>query len=222
MLKKSRRLQLIDRQHGHAEWAWECTIQHEHAAWAWACACSMNMGVNMKHGNGHAACTWTCSVDMDMHMHTDMDMQHESRHAAWTWTWSMSSDMDIQNRHGHAAWTRTCRMDMHLLLVGHSSAVLSDSWKLFFHFCHPSCVQVADDGRPGLLLNVYLKRYLTTAVFTSRMMQKWRLNKIFRHLQRYLEALLHFFWRGQNTAVTLYTLVRFSCCQHRVDIIKLL
>jgi hypothetical protein len=88
------------------------------------------MGMNMEHGNGHvqhvhgpAAWIWTCSMDMDMH--TDMDMQHEHGHAAWTWTCSMSSNMDMQNVHGHAAWTWTCSMDMHMLLVGHRSAVLS-------------------------------------------------------------------------------------------------
>jgi hypothetical protein len=76
--------------------------------------------------------------------------------------------------------------------------------KAFFHFCHPSRVQATNDGRSGLLLHVYFKQYMTTAVFTSRMMQKRRLQKIVKHLRRYLEALLHFFLRGQNTAATLY------------------
>ncbi len=113
--------------------------------------------------------------DMDMHM--DMDMQHKNGHAAWTWTCKM--DMDMQHGHAHA-------------LSGHRSTVLSGSWNFFFHFCHPSRVQAADDGRPGLLLHINFKGYMTAAVFTSRTMQKRRLHEIFRHLWRYLEALLHF------------------------------
>jgi hypothetical protein len=42
----------------------------------------------------------------------------------------------------------------------------------FSHFFRPSRVQAADDGRPGLLLHVYFKRYMKPAVFTSRAMQK--------------------------------------------------
>ncbi len=108
-------------------------------------------------------------------------------------------DIDMQNGHGHAAWTWTCS--------GWAS------WHCFkrfletlFSLCHPSRVQAANDGHYGLLLHVYFKRYMTTAFITSRMMQKRRLHKIFRHLRRYLEALLHFFLRGQNTAATLYTI----------------
>jgi hypothetical protein len=122
-------------------------------------------------------------------------MQHGHGHAAWTWTCSM--DMDMQNGHGHAAWasTRSGWASWHCFkrFIG-----------LFFHFYHPSRVQAADDGRLGHLLHIYFKWYMTTAVFTSRMMQKRRLHKIFRPLRRYLEASLHFFLRGQNTAATLY------------------
>jgi hypothetical protein len=108
-----------------------------------------------------------------------------------------SMDMDMQNGHGHAAWTWTCS--------GWASwHCFKRFLKTFFSLCHPSRVQAADDGRHGLLLLVYFKRYMTTAVFTSRTMQKRRLHKIFRHLRRYLEALLRFFLRGQNTAATLY------------------
>jgi hypothetical protein len=79
-------------------------------------------------------------------------------------------------------------------------------------------VQAADDGHPGLLLHVYFKLYMTTAVFTSRTMQKRRLHKIFRHLWRYLEASLHFFLRGQNTAATLYTLSIYYKSSDRVNL----
>jgi hypothetical protein len=81
---------------------------HGHAAWAWLCS----MDIDIKHGNGHAVWTWTCR------MNTDLDIQHGHGHAEWTLTWSM--DMYIQNGHGNAAWTWKCNMDMDIQLVlGH-------------------------------------------------------------------------------------------------------
>jgi hypothetical protein len=118
-------VQLIDRQHGHAE-----GMSMHHAAWAWAWACSMSMGMKMKHGNDmqhvHGP---ACSIDMNMQhgmdMLTDMDMQHDHGHAARTWTCSMSSDMDMQKGYGHAEriWTCSMDMDMHMMLVGHIVAL---------------------------------------------------------------------------------------------------
>jgi hypothetical protein len=106
---------------------------------------------------------------MDMDMHTDMDMQHGHGHAAWAWTCSM--DMDMQHGHENAAWTWTCSMDMHMQHV-HGMACFNRFMKTFSHVCCPSRVQVADDGRPGLLLHVYFKQYMKADVFTPRTIQK--------------------------------------------------
>jgi hypothetical protein len=64
-------------------------------------------------------------------------------------------DMDMQHGHAHA-------------LIGHRSTVKVVHEIFFSHFCHPSRVQAADDGRPGLLLHVYFKGCMTAAVFSFK------------------------------------------------------
>jgi hypothetical protein len=174
--------------------AWTCRMVMSMPHTAWACSMSLSMGMQHEHGHEHEAWKWTCSIDMDL--------QHGHGHAAWTSTCSM--DMDMQHGHGQAAWAVTwtwrwtCTMRMHMLLVGHRSTVLSCLWKLFFHFCRPFRMQAA-----LAFSSTFISNDIWQLAFLLQGQCKNEMQKIFRHLGRYLEALLHFFWRGQNTAATL-------------------
>ncbi len=88
-LHKARRLQSMERPHGHGPWAWTCSMPMHH----------MSKGINIQHRNGHAARTWTCS--------TYMNMQHGHGHAAWTQTCRIVMNMQHErgHKHGEMAWT---------------------------------------------------------------------------------------------------------------------